>query len=175
MGKRKQLPISDEEDEAIATGEESEVEKPVKVKKPKVRSPFPTSSDVFILMRPVQSVATTKKPVFKNDDHDDEEEERPAKKKKPESTSSKKKTSSAEAGSILTDTSGDKFVDLGKKKRATVRVFKNAPLLDIREFYDAQGEERPGKKGISLTPEQWNILKSNMDAIDTLFAKVQKK
>lgn len=30
----------------------------------------------------------------------------------------------------------------------------DAPLLDIREFYDAQGEERPGKKGISLTPEQ---------------------
>lgn len=84
MGKRKQVPISDEEDEAIATGEESEVEKPVKVKKPKVRPPL-TPSVVFILMRPFQSVATTKKPVFKNHD-DDDEEGRPAKKKKPEST-----------------------------------------------------------------------------------------
>lgn len=66
--------------------------------------------------------------------------------------------------------------------------------MDIREFYDAGGEEKPGKKGISLTQEQvrhisqlgnfmpeptsqkqWNTLKTNMDIIDTLVAKVQKK
>lgn len=26
--------------------------------------------------------------------------------------------------------------------------------MDIREFYDAGGEEKPGKKGIALSPEQ---------------------
>jgi hypothetical protein len=43
---------------------------------------------------------------------------------------------------------------LGKKKRATVRSFKGTDLLDIREFYGADGDEKPGKKGISLTREQ---------------------
>jgi hypothetical protein len=30
---------------------------------------------------------------------------------------------------------GDKFIQLGKNKRATVRNFKGATLLDIREYY----------------------------------------
>lgn len=49
---------------------------------------------------------------------------------------------------------GDKYIDLGKKKRATVRSFKGMPLLDIREFYGQEGDEKPGKKGISLSLEQ---------------------
>lgn len=56
--------------------------------------------------------------------------------------------------SVLTNSEGEKYIDLGKKKRATVRSFKGTPLLDIREFYGADGEEKPGKKGISLTLEQ---------------------
>jgi Transcriptional Coactivator p15 (PC4) len=35
-----------------------------------------------------------------------------------------------------------------------VRSFKGVPLIDIREFYGAEGDEKPGKKGISLTLEQ---------------------
>jgi hypothetical protein len=69
---------------------------------------------------------------------------------------------------------GDKYLDLGKKKRATVRTFKGSylqlwstscppndirsyegnMLLDIREFYGTDGDEKPGKKGISLSIEQ---------------------
>ena len=49
---------------------------------------------------------------------------------------------------------GEKYIDLGKKKRATVRSFKGTALVDIREFYGADGAEKPGKKGISLTLEQ---------------------
>lgn len=55
---------------------------------------------------------------------------------------------------IFSTNDGDKYIDLGKKKRATVRAFKGTVLLDIREFYEAGGEEKPGKKGISLTIEQ---------------------
>ncbi|KAF8973257.1 RNA polymerase II transcriptional coactivator [Flammula alnicola] len=55
---------------------------------------------------------------------------------------------------ILTNAEGDKYIDLGKKKRAVVRSFKGVVLLDIREYYGADGEEKPGKKGISLTLDQ---------------------
>ncbi len=71
---------------------------------------------------------------------------------------------------------GDQYIDLGKRKRVTVRSFKStysnlrfsdlfclppclfpdSPLLDIREFYEDKttGQEKPGKKGISLSREQ---------------------
>lgn len=55
---------------------------------------------------------------------------------------------------ILVNANGEKFIDLGKKKRAVVRLFKGIPLLDIREFYGTPGEEKPGKRGISLTLDQ---------------------
>ncbi|KAG7449510.1 PC4-domain-containing protein [Guyanagaster necrorhizus] len=69
---------------------------------------------------------------------------------------------------------GDKYIDLGKKKRATVRSFKGMPLLDIREFYGQEGDEKPGKKGISLSLEQWETLKMGANTIDQLFATVKK-
>jgi len=55
---------------------------------------------------------------------------------------------------IFSTNDGDKYIDLGKKKRATVRAFRGTILLDIREFYEAGGQEKPGKKGITLTIEQ---------------------
>lgn len=39
-----------------------------------------------------------------------------------------------------------------------VREFKGMILIDIREYYEtADGEMRPGKKGIALNPEQWEV------------------
>lgn len=55
---------------------------------------------------------------------------------------------------MRTNSEGDKYVDLGQKRRAVVRSFKGTPYLDIREYYGAEGEEKPGKKGISLKAEQ---------------------
>jgi len=60
---------------------------------------------------------------------------------------------------INTNAEGEKYIDLGKKKRVTVRTFKGMPLIDIREFYGADGDEKPGKKGISLQPDQVSFIK----------------
>ncbi|KAF8798704.1 PC4-domain-containing protein [Phlegmacium glaucopus] len=76
---------------------------------------------------------------------------------------------------LLTSSDGEKYIDLGKKKRATVRSFKGTPLLDIREFYGADGQEKPGKKGISLTLDQWEALRESASTIDRLFSAQKKK
>jgi hypothetical protein len=48
-----------------------------------------------------------------------------------------------------------------------VRKFKGNVLVDIREFWsDDSGSWKPGKKGISLTLENWNKVKYYMDNID---------
>ena len=77
-----------------------------------------------------------------------------------------KKSSSATSvkGSVHSENETKFF--LGKMKYVSVRSFKNMILVDIREYYEKDGELRPGKKGISLHAEQWNLLKENMEEID---------
>lgn len=39
--------------------------------------------------------------------------------------------------------------------------------MDVREYYDAgEGQMKPGKKGISLTLDQWRALLDNMDLVE---------
>lgn len=48
-------------------------------------------------------------------------------------------------------------------------------FLDIREFYGTEGDEKPGKKGISLSMEQWEALKQCIGTVDSHFAEQGKK
>ncbi|RPD73789.1 RNA polymerase II transcriptional coactivator, partial [Lentinus tigrinus ALCF2SS1-7] len=78
---------------------------------------------------------------------------------------------------------GERYVDLGKKKRATARPYDSLfglrqliPItgglyLDVREFWGDEGDLKPGKKGIMLNKEQWETLKKSSDVIDLFFAK----
>lgn len=59
---------------------------------------------------------------------------------------------------------------MGKSKWVTVRDFRGKVLIDIREFYSKDGEELPGKKGISLQPEQWKKLVEYTDEINDAVA-----
>nr|BAN21015.1 RNA polymerase II transcriptional coactivator [Riptortus pedestris] len=52
------------------------------------------------------------------------------------------------------------------KRFVKVREFKGKVMVDIREYYDAGGEMKPGKKGICLSVQQWRKLVDVIDEVD---------
>ncbi|KAF8499684.1 transcriptional Coactivator p15-domain-containing protein [Russula emetica] len=89
---------------------------------------------------PIKTVKTVKKPRISSKSDEDDTDSEDAETK------------------FQMNSEGEMYADLGKKKRVTVRSFKGNTLVDIREYYGAEGDEKPGKKGISLTVEQWKSL-----------------
>ncbi|OAX43304.1 PC4-domain-containing protein [Rhizopogon vinicolor AM-OR11-026] len=93
----------------------------------------------------------------------------------PPPSSSKKKVADDNDVNVFTSSEGERYVELGQKKRVTVRDFKGKILVDIREFYGKDREdEKPGKKGISLNLDQWDSLKKSIKTIDSFFADHKK-
>ncbi|XP_057791562.1 RNA polymerase II transcriptional coactivator KIWI-like [Salvia miltiorrhiza] len=56
--------------------------------------------------------------------------------------------------------------ELSKNRKVSVRNWHGKVVVDIREFYSKDGKEFPGKKGISLSMDQWKILRDHVDEID---------
>jgi len=98
------------------------------------------------------------------------EEEKPkSKKRKPapivKAPPAKKSKSKSEA----------REYQLSGKRKASVTTFKNQVLINIREYYTNNvGEELPGKKGISLTQDQWEKLKQHVVDIDNDITELSK-
>ncbi|XP_051551939.1 activated RNA polymerase II transcriptional coactivator p15-like [Myxocyprinus asiaticus] len=87
----------------------------------------------------------------------------------PEKPSKKQKSggTSNPSGSAKCNINCDNMFQIGKLRYVSLRDFKGKVLIDIREYWmDQAGEIKPGKKGISLNPEQWNQLKEQMSDID---------
>ncbi|XP_078694525.1 activated RNA polymerase II transcriptional coactivator p15-like isoform X1 [Branchiostoma floridae x Branchiostoma belcheri] len=95
--------------------------------------------------------------VSDSDDSDISDDEKAAKKRKLEK---KKKQAERE------EDEGSDMIQLSNKRYVSVREFKGKCLIDIREYYDAGGELKPGKKGIALSKDQWQKLKAAMEDID---------
>lgn len=69
-------------------------------------------------------------------------------------------------------TPGSRF-PLSNKRFLTVSEFKGRVRIDIREFYlNDKGERKPGKKGISLSRDEWDKLKDQMDDIEKTIKKM---
>ncbi|KAI1497086.1 transcriptional Coactivator p15-domain-containing protein [Biscogniauxia marginata] len=84
-----------------------------------------------------------------------------------------KKTKTSEATNSGKDSDGNSWWSLGGTRRITISGFKGKTYVNIREYYsDASGDLKPGKKGIMLTPEQYNALLESIPAIN---AELQSK
>ncbi|KAM7509084.1 hypothetical protein LguiA_019537 [Lonicera macranthoides] len=75
-----------------------------------------------------------------------------------------KKDSSDESDDII-------VCEISKNRRVSVRNWQGKVVIDIREFYVKDGKQMPGKKGISLTMDQWNVLREHVDEIDKAVAE----
>ncbi|KAM5193985.1 activated RNA polymerase II transcriptional coactivator p15 [Mantella aurantiaca] len=110
----------------------------------------------------------------------DSEVDQKAKRKKqppPEKEKPTKKQKTGESSKASAKQSNkdqdDNMFQIGKMRYVSVRDFKGKLLIDIREYFmDQQGEMKPGRKGISLNPEQWSQLKEQMSDIDDAIRKL---
>jgi hypothetical protein len=112
------------------------------------------------------------------DDSDDEDAPPAAKKARAAPSSaggSGSGNGGASGGAVKATADGGVSVSIGDSRRVEVRTFKRMVLIDIRETYTdkTSGEERPGKKGISLRPEQWEKLMQHRDAITAAVNKLK--
>ncbi|XP_057899084.1 activated RNA polymerase II transcriptional coactivator p15 [Melospiza melodia melodia] len=109
----------------------------------------------------------------------DSEVDKKAKRKKqvaPEKPVKKQKSGESSKGAASSKQSSNRdenMFQIGKMRYVSVRDFKGKVLIDIREYWmDQEGEMKPGRKGISLNPEQWNQLKEQISDIDDAVKKL---
>lgn len=98
----------------------------------------------------------------------------PAKKSKSDSKESKSdsKQSKSDSKKSKGDGGGDENSwSLGKNRFIKLTEFKNTWYIDVREFYNADGDLKPGRKGIMLSMEQWQKVKGFMNEIDEAIKK----
>ncbi|XP_067666610.1 activated RNA polymerase II transcriptional coactivator p15-like [Haliotis asinina] len=110
--------------------------------------------------------------VSSSEDSGSESEEPKQKKKKVEAKTEKKQDKADKKGggdkakTTKTNSNGEKMFQIARMRFATVSEFRGKAMVSIREYYEADGDLRPGKKGISLTMDQWNSLKDQIEDID---------
>lgn len=61
-------------------------------------------------------------------------------------------------------------LDLSATRKVSVSLYKGNILIDFREYYEKDGEIKPGKKGISLTVTQWNLVKEALPAVSKMLS-----
>ncbi|GBM64765.1 Activated RNA polymerase II transcriptional coactivator p15 [Araneus ventricosus] len=81
-----------------------------------------------------------------------------------------KKSKNEKPAAASTSEDGD-LIKLSKYRYVSVREFRGKLMVDIREYYEKDGEMKPGKKGICLNMEQWNALKEQMENIEAAIKK----
>lgn len=86
--------------------------------------------------------------------------------------SKKPKTESARSKLPSVIGSDQQYWELSGKRRVNVSEFKGKNLVNIREMYEKDGEMLPGRKGISLSIDQYNNLMLALPSIETALIAV---
>ena len=87
------------------------------------------------------------------------------KKRKKEKSKEKEEKNSKKKDDIIVEENKVVFL-LDNKRRITIQKFKGQIKVDVREFYEDGNTLKPGKKGISLSLDNWKKLKGFIDDID---------
>lgn len=51
-------------------------------------------------------------------------------------------------------------LEISPKRKVTISIFKGTPMVNVREYYEKNGELCPGSKGLSMPEEQWTAFKT---------------
>jgi hypothetical protein len=74
-------------------------------------------------------------------ENDNDSSDRPTKRTKPATSSSQLPRLQPQ-----TDSDGNTFWELSKMRRVTLSEFKGKQMVSVREYYEQNGEIKPGKK-----------------------------
>ncbi|CAF0705118.1 unnamed protein product [Brachionus calyciflorus] len=109
-------------------------------------------------------------------DSSNEENEKPKKRARTETKKTEKSTKAKPSKKEIDEDEGtsdsndkpesDGLYMLAKNRFISVSEFKGKAYVNIREYFEKDGKSLPGKKGISLSVEQWENLKKNIEKID---------
>ncbi|EHA48628.1 hypothetical protein MCOR27_003352 [Pyricularia oryzae] len=78
----------------------------------------------------------------------------------------KAKSKASNPGGSQVDAEGNPFWEISDKRRVGISQFKKMDFINIREYYEAGGEMKPGKKGIGLTVDQYTAFLKAIPAIN---------
>ncbi|KAK5124384.1 hypothetical protein LTR85_001601 [Meristemomyces frigidus] len=76
-----------------------------------------------------------------------------------------KKPVSTEMGK---DDDGNEYWEISGKRRVQISSFKGATMVSIREYYEKDGKTLPGKKGISLSIDQFTAVLDILPDIESV-------
>ncbi|BFU25166.1 transcriptional coactivator p15 (pc4), putative [Entamoeba histolytica HM-1:IMSS-B] len=146
--------MSDKKPKHKSQDEEKEVEKTDK-KKAKKEETEEESEEKKVIHKDKKGIK--KKAKKEQEDSSSEESE--------EEKVSKKKAKKEKKEELKLPFDGDKYVQLGERKYVRLNQFRGTKYIDVREFYERDGELKPGQKGISLKDYEFEELVNNIDKI----------
>ncbi|KAF4551364.1 RNA polymerase II transcriptional coactivator-like protein [Elsinoe fawcettii] len=97
--------------------------------------------------------------------HDSDSDAPPAKREK------KSKSSSSAPGTVQRGDDGELYWELSTNRRVSITSFKGKSMINIREYYEKDGKNLPGKKGIALPMEQYETLLSLLPQVEEVLKK----
>lgn len=66
--------------------------------------------------------------------------------KKPRKETTTRKESQTSKGGSKVDSNGDTYWEISRLRRVTISTFRGKTMVNIREYYEKDGQELPGKK-----------------------------